>query len=486
LFLTENDLINAKITADSAINENEIIKYVLREDYDNYAKKKMAEGERYYAYEHDILKKDFRQSRISETKEDENGEEKEEIKSFFNPNRSNHHTVNGFHRILVDQKVSYLLGRKPVIKAVSEDREKGDELEKIIERECSEDFNSILQELLTGASNKGFETVHVYYDEKGKLCYTIVPAEEVIPIYDSRFERELEQLIRYYDTVVIRNGQKYLRKRVEWWTKDDVTYYVEDDRRNFVLDTGVEHNPCPHWWGICTEDGYEKSREAHGWGRVPFIILKNNLRGTTDLEGIKALIDAYDLLSSEGVNNLSDLVELYWVIQGYGGETAAAIAKKLQINKAVHINDNGGAVEAKQTQLSMDARLEFMKMLRRDIFQFGQGVDIDLDRLGNAPSGVSLRYQYTLLDLKADSVATRLKKAIKELLSYIVEDYNRKNGTDFDSGDLRVSLKKNMITNDYETVQMINMSSELLSKETLLSMHPFVEEIGSEKYESES
>jgi len=150
----------------------------------------------------------------------------------------------------------------------------------------------------------------------------------------------------------------------------------------------------------------------------------------------------------------------------------------------VHINDNGGAVEAKQTELSMEGRLEFMKMLRRDIFQFGQGVDIDVDRLGNAPSGVSLRYQYTLLDLKADSIATRLKKAIKELLGYVVEDYNLKNGTDFDSNDLRVSIKKNMITNDYETVQMINMSNELLSRETLLSMHPFVEAVGSEKYES--
>lgn len=484
MFLTENDLINAKITADSALNESEILKYVIKEDLDSLSKRKMEEGEKYYAYEHDILKKDFRQSRISETKDDGEGGEKEEIKNFFNPNRSNFHTINGFHRMLVDQKVSYLLGRKPVIKAVSEDRKKGDELEKVIERKCGEDFNSVLQELVIGASNKGFETLHVYYDEKGKLKFTVVPAEEVIPIYDSRYENELEQLIRYYDTVIIRNGQKYIRKRVEWWTKDDVTYYVEDNSRNFILDRSIGANPCPHWWGIYTEDGYEKTREAHGWGRVPFIILKNNLRGTTDLEGIKNLIDAYDLISSEGVNNLNDLVDLYWVIQGYGGETAAAIAKKLQINKAVHISDSGGAVEAKQTELSMDGRLQFMKMLRRDIFQFGQGVDIDLDRLGNSPSGVSLRYQYTLLDLKADSVASRLKKAIKELLRYIVEDYNNENGTDFDSNDLRVSLKKNMITNDYETVQMINMSSDLLSKETLLSKHPFVEEIGSEKYES--
>ncbi|MBR5467934.1 MAG: phage portal protein, partial [Firmicutes bacterium] len=378
----------------------------------------------------------------------------------------------------------YILGRKPVIKAVGCDKEKSDSLEMMVEKVCMEDFNMVLQDLMTGASNKGFECVHVYYDEKGKLCYTIVPAEEIIPIYDSRYENELEQVIRYYDTVVMRNGQKYLRKRIEWWTKDDVTYFVEDDNRNYVMDMGMEHNPCPHWWGVSTEDGYETEREAHGWGRVPFVILKNNGKGTTDLEGIKGLIDAYDMLSSEGVNNLTDLVELYWVIQGYGGETAAAIAKKLQINKAVHINDNGGAVEAKQTELSMEGRLEFMKMLRRDIFQFGQGVDLDVDRLSNAPSGVSLRYQYTLLDLKADSVITRLKKAIKELLWYIVEDYNMKHETEFDSEDLRVSIKKNMITNDYETVQMINMSNELLSRETLLSMHPFVEEVGSEKYES--
>ena len=485
MFLTETDLINAKITSDGALNESDILKYIINEESSTEKRKKMEEGEKYYCYEHDIIKKDFRQSRVSETKENDDGSESEEIRNFFNPNRSNHHTVNGFHRLLVDQKVSYLLGRSPVIKAVSPDREKGDMLERIIEDRCTDEFKTVIQELLTGASNKGFETIHVYYDEKGSLRYVIVPSQEVIPIYDSRYENELEQLIRYYDTIVVRNGQKYTRKRVEWWTKDDVTYYVEDDSRNFIIDTSMKHNPSPHWWGISIEDGYEKTREAHGWGRVPFIILKNNSKGTTDLEGIKGLIDAYDIISSEGVNNITDLVELYWVIQGYGGETASAIAKKLQINKAVHINDNGGAVEAKQIQLDVSGRLEFMKMLRRDIFQFGQGVDIDMDRLGNSPSGVSLRYQYTLLDLKADSVSSRLKKAIKELLSYIVFDYNIKNGTDFNYEDLRISFKKNMITNDYETVQMIEMSRDILSKETLLSVHPFVEEIGSEKYENE-
>lgn len=36
------------------------------------------------------------------------------------------------------------------------------------------------------------------------------------------------------------------------------------------------------------------------------------------------------MVASEGVNSMLDLVDLYWVIQGYGGDTASAIAKKIK------------------------------------------------------------------------------------------------------------------------------------------------------------
>lgn len=477
MYLTENDLINAKLTADGSINESDILKYIIKEDQNCEKKKKMIDGERYYAYEHDILKKDFRQSNISENID---GEEK--ITKFTNPNRSNHHNVNCFHRILVDQKVSYLIGRKPVIKInYKQGMEKDEDFERAVEDFTGEEFNEALQELLTGASNKGCEALHIYYDKEGTLRYCVIPADEIIPIYDSEHEKDLEQLIRYYDTAVIRNGNRYLRKRVEWWTKDEVTYFIEDDNRNFVLDSSIKRNPSPHWWGIATEDGFEKSRKANSWGKVPFIILKNNYKETTDLEAVKGLIDAYDLISSEGTNNIIDLVELYWVIQGYGGDTASAISKKLQINKAVNITDSSGNVEARQVELSMSGRLEFLKRLRKDIFEFGQGVDTDPETLGNSPSGVSLKFQYTLLELKASSVAVKLKQCIKEIIGYMIDDYNRKNGTEYDSSIIKVALKRNAVTNDYETVEMIEKSKGILSDETLLSMHPFVEEISMEE-----
>ncbi|MCI1999567.1 MAG: phage portal protein [Clostridia bacterium] len=480
MYLTQADIINAKLSLAGQMNESDIIKYILTEDSISLQKKHMSEGERYYVGEHDTLQKDYRTSRISETQADADGSETETVKTFSNPNRSNHHNVNAFHRILVDQKTSFIVGREPTLSV--EGAEENKELktyEDLIAKFADENFNETLQDWVTGASNKGFEALHVYYDDMGNLQYCIVPAEEIIPVYDTNYQRELEQLIRYYEITVIKSGQKYRRRKVEWWTKQDVTYYTEREPNIFIKDTDIP-NPSPHFWDISLVNGMEKKRVPHSWGKVPFIILKNNRNSTTDLQPIKGLIDAYDMISSEGTNNFLDLVDLYWVIQGYGGETAGAIAKKLQINKAVNISDSSGSVEAKQVELPVSGRIEYLKMLNRDIYKFGMGVDIENDTFGNAPSGVSLRFHYQLLREKAESMAAKLKKAIKEFFWFITDDYNRHNGTAYDSGSIDVTLNYSQPMNDVETVNMINQSKGIVSDKTLLAHHPFVDDVNAE------
>lgn len=275
---------------------------------------------------------------------------------------------------------------------------------------------------------------------------------------------------------------------MEWWTKQNVTYYIEKESNLFVRDTSVPVNPAPHYWSIHTLDGFQKKKQGHSWGRVPFLLLKNNRNSTTDLKHIKGLIDAYDLISSEGTNNFLDLVELYWVIYGFGGDSASSLLKKLQINKAVNMLSAGsdGRVEAKQVELPVIGRLEFLKMLRKDIFHFGMGVDADSDKFGNAPSGVSLKFQYTLLDQKAGAMIAKLKKVIKELLWFVTEDYNSKHHTVYDAKDIQIDINKNIITNDVETVNMIQASKGIVSDKTLLSMHPFVSDVNAEMQEIEA
>ena len=235
----------------------------------------------------------------------------------------------------------------------------------------------------------------------------------------------------------------------------------------------------PHWWSTVTVDGMIKKKEPHSWGRLPFVVLENNRDRINDLKPVKGLIDAYDMLSSAGVNDFVDLVSLYWAIVGYGGEAAQAIVKKLQINRAVNISGADGSIEAKQVNLSEAGRIEYLNMLRRDIYHFGMGVDTDNDKLGNA-SGVSLKFQYTLLDLKANAMAAKLRNAIKDYFWFVTDDYNRLNKTDYNSDDIVVTINKTMITNDLETVNMICSSEGIVSKQTLLENHPMVSDVNEE------
>ena len=189
MFITEMELLQARLAAGKRLNDSHILKEILQEDRSSERKRRMAEGERYYRGEHDSLQKDFRRSPISETKE--NGEE--ELRMFFNPNRSNHHCVHPFHHTLVAQKTAYLVGREPTISVRNGDRA----FEEMLTELADEHFNGMLQSWLTGAANKGVEYLHVYYDGEGNFRYCIVPAEEIIAIYVEVYQQELREVIRY-------------------------------------------------------------------------------------------------------------------------------------------------------------------------------------------------------------------------------------------------------------------------------------------------
>lgn len=468
MFITEMELLTARLAAGRSLNDSHILKEILQEDRNSDRKKKMEEGERYYRGEHDILKKDFRRSPVSET--GKNGEENMEV--FFNPNRSNHHCVNPFHHTLVAQKTAYLVGREPTISVKGAGNR---EFEAMLAEIADEGFNSMLQEWIIGAANKGVEYLHVYYDEEGQFGYCIVPAEEIIPIYDEVYQQEIKEIIRYYEIKLLENGKEKSRRRVEWWTAEQVTYFTENADGEFLRE-----QEKGHWTVTELLDGEETKTIYHGWGRVPFIPLRNNDKEMTDLQLVKGLIDAYDYISSEGTNNLLDLVDLYWVIQGYGGETAGAVARKLQVNKAVQISDSSGSVEAKQVELPVEGRLNWMQMLRKDIFHFGMGVDTDSDDWGKAASGVALKFQYAMFYLKINGIVPEIRRAIKAFFRFAVEDCNREQGTDWDWRKIQVVLNTNGITDDLETMQIIKESKDIVSEKTLLGKHPFVEDVNSE------
>ena len=476
MYITAQELFNARVSAEGGLSIDSILRDLIPEDERSPEKTMMREGERYYAGEHEILQHDFRESLVYGE-----GAQPELMR---NENNSNFQLVHNFHAHHVDQKVAYCFG-KPFTVSV-EGSANSAEL-KAYEKKLSwittdEEFRDMVIDLAIGASNKGVDWLHPYYDAEGKLQFAVVPGAEVRAFYDLENQKTLTDIIRYWTIKVVRDKETVERHRVEWWTPQDVTYLEEDDEGHYRLSpTGKDLpcNPAPHWWSFTTRNGATVKHEAHGWGRVPFIPFRNNRGSASDLKMYKGLIDAYNMLASKATNDQIDIAYLYWLICGYGGEAAKSILKKLNLNKAAVVDDGGlgkGSVDAKTVTLSTADRIAWLKFLRNDIYHQGRAFDESPDAVGNA-TNVALKLQYANLDMKADPFISKFKVAFKELFWFITDDMNRRDGTNYDSALARVDIKKNRIINETELIDNVLASVGFVPNTMLLSRHPYVDDV---------
>ena len=69
LYLTETELSEAKQMAEQNQSKSKFLEWILQQHAMSEKKQKMQEGQRYFLCEHDILRRDFRQKEVSETKD---------------------------------------------------------------------------------------------------------------------------------------------------------------------------------------------------------------------------------------------------------------------------------------------------------------------------------------------------------------------------------------------------------------------------------
>ena len=108
-------------------------------------------------------------------------------------------------------------------------------------------------------------------------------------------------------------------------------------------------------------------------------------------------------------------------------------------------------------------------MLRDYIIEFGQGVDFQQDKFGNSPSGIALKFMYSNLDLKANKLKNKTLTALQELLQYIIDFYK----LNIKVQDVEITFNFNVMVNELEQSQ-IGVQSQYLSKETVITNHPWV------------
>ncbi|MGV3187198.1 phage portal protein [Staphylococcus chromogenes] len=389
-------------------------------------------GERYYNHDPDVL-------RLA-PKLDNKGE--------VDPLKPDWRMHTNYHQNLVDQKVAYTVAN-PVTFSSDDDKSL-----KTIQEVLNHKWDDKLVDILTAASNKGVEWIQPYVDENGEFKTFRVPAEQAIPIWTNKERDTLKAFIRYYRLDGI--------ERVEYWTDSDVTYYEYQDGI-LIPDYyhGEEH----------IQSHYYVGNKRVSWGRVPFIPFKNNPQEMSDLFMYKTIIDAMDKRLSDTQNTFDESTELIYILKGYEGQDLDEFMRNLKYYKAINVDGDGSGVDTIQIEVPVQSSKEYLGMLRDYVIEFGQGVDFQQDKFGNSPSGIALKFMYSNLDLKANKLKNKTLTALQELLQYIIDFYK----LNIKVQDVEITFNFNVMVNELEQSQ-IGVQSQYLSKETVITNHPWVDD----------
>lgn len=457
-YLTPVDLIRLKLVIDGQLNTSAHIKDLIISDIRSQAKQDIQAGENYYRGENDIRNRVIKYWNGSAQVQD--------------LTKANNKVIHPFHKLLVDQKVSYILGNP--IKFTTDEKKFQDSLNK----ELGDWWNDIIHQWVLTASNAGVSFLHIYMDENGEFDYAVIPSQQCIPVYDSAFQKEIMYMIRYYVMEIQDQdtGIFVQRYKVEWWDKEKVEYFIEDANGFFIPDDTVYPNPRFHWTSFSTAT--PENVEGNSWGRVPFIELQNNDFRRGDLYAIKSLIDIYDLAISDWANNLEDIQEAVWALTNYGGADASKFLSDLKTYKVILL-DNDGAATPQKIEIPYKAREDFLKVVQDNIYHLGQGVNLNIDSTGRT-SGVALKYHYIALDLKSQNLVRKMKYALKDFVWFLTSFINLRDKTKYDPESVRFTFDFAILVNELEKIQEVQSSLGIVSKETLLKNHPFVENVEEE------
>lgn len=423
-------------------------------------RKLMLTGEQYYKGENDILNRKMYRYENEEKVEDRT--------------KTNNKLVHSFMHSLVDDKVNYLLTKPYTLSC------KDDGYLKSVQDLLGKRFQKKLGRLGTESSNKGIAWLHPYINSKGEFKTMLIPSEQCIPIWKDNDHEDLDGLIRVYEVEMYEGKSKKYVTKVEYHRPDGVTYYVMSEN-TLILDAEMYLDVADN---VDDEVGhFEVNGEQQSWERVPFIPFKNNDFELPDLNFVKSLIDNYDLTRSDVANLLEDVKNIVYALRGYGGESLSDFMRDLAYYRAIILDDDGG-LDKVETTINIEAAKAHFEQLKKDIFDFGQGVDKNSDKLGNSPSGIALKFIYSGLDLKCNGLEDWFKWSFEQLI-YFVNKYFEVTGQGTSSEEIEIVFNRDIAINESQAIEDCQNSEGIISARTIRENHPWVTDADEEEAQLE-
>lgn len=272
---------------------------------------------------------------------------------------ANNKIASNWYFYFVTQAVQYLLGNGVTFS----NQETKDKL--------GEDFDLKIQEIATYAKNGSCGFGFWNFDHLDVFSFL-----EFVPLYDEE-DGALKAGIRFWQVC----DDKPLRATL--YELDGYTDYIKRPDEN--ISVLVPKRAYKQKVAITEIDG-ELIYDGENYPTFPIVPL-HNINSQSELVGTRGTIDAYDLVASELINNVSDGEFIYWILQNCGGMDEIDDAKFIEQLKLTHVahadGDDGAKVEAHTVDVPFEASETSLARLKNQLYSDFMGLNVESITAGN-------------------------------------------------------------------------------------------------------
>lgn len=389
-------------------------------------------------------------------------------------NVPNNRLIDNQFAKLVNQKANYLLG-KPFV--VDGENERYVELLKDV-------FNKKFMKTLKNAGKLALECgiswLYPYYTETGELAFRTFPGYEILPFWKDTEHTQLEAAVRLYLVIGYQGTTPTVIEKVEIYDLEGVHRFVLDGGALIPDLEGADSNTAPYA-SMVDENG---NTVPLNWERVPLIPIKYNDCEIPLLKKVKTLQDALNVMLSDFENGMQeDPRNTVLVLKNYDGTNLGEFRKNLStfgVVKVRTVDGADGGVETLEIQVNSENYKAILELLKKAIIENGMGYDAKDDRLNGNPNQMNIQSMYSDVDLDANDMESELQAAFEELLWFINAHFANSGMGDFSGEDATIIFNRDVLINEGEVIQNCKDSVGILSDETIVANHPWVDDPAAE------
>ena len=268
-----------------------------------------------------------------------------------------------------------------------------------------------------------------------------------------------------------------LRGGVRFWQIDAdkptfAVLYLKEGRQKFKKDKkgfeAVDADIVPYGVNVTsTEATGVEDVQPFVYSDLPIVPLWGSTLHQSTLIGLQSQIDSYDLIRSGFANDLTDVAQIYWILENYGGVDDKELERfldRLKLNHIAEMDTSGGGKLTPYSQdIPFQARQAYLQHIRGEIYE-GFGA-FDTSAMSAAPkTATEIESAYQPLDENADDYEYQIISCVKSLAKII----------GIDPAKATPEFKRNRVANASEMVDMLVSLADTLDTETIIDHIPFI------------